>query len=80
VQHARIPLPARLDVGESAIVEFVEDVEGQLQVATPWRGVDDGGVDGDEAATRRAALQVRDEGSGERSGRGRQVGLEIRGW
>ena len=57
MQQRRIPLPARVDPGESPVVQLVADVEGQLQIEAIWVGFTDWNVDRPGMQRRPAALK-----------------------
>ncbi len=45
MQQARIPFPAGVDVGETAVVQLVAEVQRELHVESVGIGVDEGGHD-----------------------------------
>src|SRR4051794_14990291 len=57
MQQRRIPLPARVDPGESAVVKLVADVEGQLQIEAVRVGLTQRNVDRPGMQRRPAALK-----------------------
>ena len=66
MQQGGVPLPLRIDAGESAIVQFVADVEGELQVKPVRIGFADRNVDRPDmqggAAARNISRTVADNG------------------
>jgi hypothetical protein len=73
VQQARVPLPIRIDPGKPAVVQFVTDVEGQLDVDAERIAVRDRRLDPVQARSRHAFGQEVDHGHRQRSsGRGKR--------